>query len=527
MLEDLLQRRPYNAVTDLIDAQVARGLGEKIAFVDSERSLSYGELQARTCRFAAALKKLGLRPEERLSLLLYDTVDFPVAFWGGVRAGIVVLPLNTLLTAEQYAYILGDSRASAIVASASLAKGLVPVLERLPRLRTVILADASADDRAPFRGRDVYDFADLMAQGAPELFTAPTLSDEVAFWMYTSGSTGEPKGVKHVHTTPIAAARLMGQRVIGIREDDVVFSAAKLFFSYGMGNAMAFPMSVGATTVLLPQRPTPETVFDVMRRHQPTIFYGVPTLYASLLAHKEMSGGAGSDRLRLCVSAGEALPENLGARWRAAAGVDVLDGIGSTEMFQTFLSNQPGHLRYGTTGKPVPGYDLKVVDEEGRAVADGEIGELVVRGPTAGEGYWNQRAKSRRTFAGEWTFTGDKYFRDADGFYHYCGRTDDMFKVSGMWVSPFEVEAALASHEAVLEAAVIGKEDADGLVKPKAFIVLRNGFAADERLLETLRVHVKACAGPWKYPRWIDIRLDLPRTATGKIQRFKLRELES
>ncbi len=494
MLEDLLQRRSYNAVTDLLDAPVARGLAGKTAFIDGESALTYGELQERSCRFGSALLDIGLRPEERLALLLYDTVDFPVAFWGGVRAGIVVLPLNTLLTAEQYAYILGDSRTAAIVASASLLKTLQPVLDRLPRLRTIIVVGGSDADRAVFagghgkKGRDVHDFSDLLARGRADVFTAATLSDEVAFWLYTSGSTGEPKGVKHVHTTPLAAARLMGRHVIGIREDDVVFSAAKLFFSYGMGNAMAFPMSVGATTVLLPQRPTPEAVFETMRRHRPMIFY---------------------------------------ERWRNASGVDVLDGIGSTEMFQTFLPNSPSDVRYGTTGKPVPGYELKILDEGGRELADGEIGELVVGGATAGEGYWNQRAKSRRTFAGEWTFTGDKYFRDSDGYYHYSGRTDDMFKVSGMWVSPFEVEAALASHEAVLEAAVIGKQDADGLIKPKAFIVLRNGFAADERLLETLRVHVKECAGPWKYPRWIDIRPDLPRTATGKIQRFKLRELES
>jgi 4-hydroxybenzoate-CoA ligase len=527
MLDDLLQRKPYNAVTDFVDTPVARGLGEKIAFIDADRSLTYGELQARSCRFAAALSDLGLRPEERLAMLLYDTVDFPVAFWGGVRAGIVLLPLNTLLTADQYAYILGDSRASAIVVAAPLARTLLPILDRLPRLRTIILVNASADEQAAFAGRDVRDFGDLVARGSPAVFKAPTLSDEVAFWMYTSGSTGEPKGVKHVHTTLMAAARLMGQRVIGIREDDVVFSAAKLFFSYGMGNAIAFPMSVGATTVLLSRRPTPETVFEIMRRHRPTIFFGVPTLYASLLAHKDMSRGAGSDRLRLAVSAGEALPAHLGERWRASAGLDVLDGIGSTEMFQTFLSNQPGAVRFGTTGNAVPGYELKIVDEQAREAADGEIGELIVRGPTAGEGYWNQRVKSRRTFVGEWTYTGDKFFRDANGYYHYCGRTDDMFKVSGMWVSPFEVEAALASHEAVLEAAVIGKEDADGLIKPKAFIVLRDGYALDDRLIETLRVHVKTCAGPWKYPRWIDIRPDLPRTATGKIQRFKLRELES
>ncbi len=529
MLDDFLQRRPYNAVTDFIDTHVARGLGDKIAFADPERSLTYGELQERTCRFASALPKLGLHPEQRLALLLYDTVDFPVAFWGGVRAGIVVLPLNTLLTAEQYAYILGDSRAVAVVASATLAKALLPVMDRLPRLRTIVLIKPTKAETTAFAGagREVCDFEDVLAQGTSDQSTAPTLSDDVAFWMYTSGSTGDPKGVKHVHTTPMAAARLMGRHVIGIREDDVAFSAAKLFFSYGMGNAMAFPMSVGASAVLLPERPTPDAVFRIMRRYRPTIFYGVPTLYASLLAHKDMTRGAGSDRLRLCISAGEALPARLGERWRAASGVDVLDGIGSTEMFQTFLSNRPGDVRYGTTGKAVPGYELKILNENGREVADGEIGELAVRGPTAGDGYWNQRAKSRRTFVGEWTHTGDKYVRDADGYYHYCGRTDDMFKVSGMWVSPFEVEAALTSHEAVLEAAVIGKQDADGLVKPKAFIVLKSGYAGDEGLIESLRLHVKNCAGPWKYPRWIDIRSDLPRTATGKIQRYKLRELES
>ena len=262
----------------------------------------------------------------------------------------------------------------------------------------------------------------------------------------------------------------------------------------------------------------------MMRKHRPTIFYGVPSLYTALLAHTDIGKGAGSDRLRLCVSAGEALPAHIGERWREVVGVDVLDGIGSTEMLQTFLSNRPGDIRYGSTGKPVPGYEARIVDEKGRELGADEIGELIVRGPSAGEGYWNQRAKSRRTFVGEWTYTGDKYRRDADGYYYYCGRTDDMFKVSGMWVSPFDVEAALVSHEAVLEAAVIGKEDADGLIKPKAFIVLKNGYVADDGLLETLKVHVKEQAGPWKYPRWIERAQRLPRTATGKIQRFKLRD---
>jgi 4-hydroxybenzoate-CoA ligase len=522
MLEDVLQRRPYNATVDFVDANVARGLGDKIAFTDSERCLTYAELQGRSCRFAAALKALGLREEARIILSFHDTVDYPVAFWGAIRAGVIPIPINTLLTAEQYAYLFADSRAAGTVIAAPLARTLLPIRDSLPCLRSVIVTEATAKDRSELR--DVLFFDDLLAQTEATPLTATTMSDEVALWMYTSGSTGDPKAVRHVHTSLMATARLMGQGIIGIREDDVAFSAAKLSFSYGLGNAMSFPMSVGASSILLPDRPTPQAVLDTIRRHRPTIFYAVPSLYAALLAHPGIGPGAGSDRLRLCISAGEALPAHLGERWRKIVGVDVLDGIGSAEMLQTFMSNRPGDVRYGSTGKPVPGYDVKIVDETGRELPHGEIGELVVRGPSAGEGYWNQRAKSRRTFRGEWTYTGDKYVRDAEGYYYCCGRTDDMFKVNGMWVSPFEVETALGSHEAVLEAAVVGKEDGDGLVKPKAFIVLKDGYAADEALLETLRVHVKERAGPWKYPRWIDFRPDLPRTATGKIQRFKLRD---
>jgi 4-hydroxybenzoate-CoA ligase len=524
LLEDFSRRRPYNAAADFIDANVARGFGNKIAFTDAARSITYGELQAATFRFAAALQALDVRPEERVILLLHDTVDYPIAFWGMIRAGVIVVPVNTFLSAEQYGYLLADSRAGAVVVGAPLVKVFAQALERAPLPRTVIVVDGGAQEAAAFPACDVQHFEDLLARAPPTPFTADTVSDEVAFWLYTSGSTGDPKAVRHVHASLMATAQLFGQGVLGIGGRDVAFSAAKLFFAYGLGNAMSFPMSVGASTVLLPARPTPEAIFDIMRAHRPTIFYGVPSLYAALLAHKDLSVGAGSDRLRLCVSAGEALPAHIGERWRAAVGVDILDGIGSTEMLQTFLSNRPDDIRYGSTGKPVPGYDAKIIDESGRELGPGEIGELAVRGPSAGEGYWNQRAKSRRTFAGEWTLTGDKYFRDPEGYYHYCGRTDDMFKVSGMWVSPFDVEAALVSHEAVLEAAVIGKEDADGLIKPKAFIVLKNGYVADDRLYETLRVHVKERAGPWKFPRWIAVRPDLPRTATGKIQRFKLRD---
>src|SRR2546429_1742557 len=375
MLEDLLQRRPYNAATDFVDANVARGRGDKVAFTDSERSLTYAQLQANSCRFAAALKALGLREENRVVLAFHDTVDHPVAFWGAIRAGIVPVPVNTLLTAEQYAYVLADSRAAGIVVAASFASIVLKLRDRLPHLRAVIVVGASASERSQLP--DAHFFEELLAKAEPIPFTAPTMSDEAALWMYTSGSTGEAKAVRHVHTSLMATARLMGQGVIGIREDDVAFSAAKLSFSYGLGNAVSFPMSVGASTVLLPDRPTPQAVLAAPRRHRPPHFFAVPSPLCAPLAHPDLGPGAGSDRLRLCISAGEALPAHLGERWRAVVGVDILDGLGSTEMLQTFLSNRPGDIRYGSTGKPVPGYDVKIVDENGRELPDGEIGELV------------------------------------------------------------------------------------------------------------------------------------------------------
>jgi 4-hydroxybenzoate-CoA ligase len=522
--EDFSQRRPYNAASDFIDANIALGHGGKTAFDDGQRKLTYGELQTQSQRFASGLHTLGLKQESRIALLLLDTVDYPVAFWGSIRAGIVCIPLNTLLTPEQYLYMLDDSRAEAVFVSAPLLKSIEPILPKLANLRLIVVAGSDGAVSKEIAGCEALSFETVLERGKTDSWTAPTVSDEVAFWLYSSGSTGQPKGAKHVHSSLIATAKLYGQNVLGIREDDVVYSAAKIFFAYGLGNAMSFPMSVGATTILLPDRPSPDAILALIAREQPTIFYGVPTLFAAMLAHKEIGPGAGSKRLRWCVSAGEALPENLGKRWKEVVGADILDGIGSTEMLHIFVSNRPGDIRYGTSGKPVPGYDARIIDENGQDVGAGEIGELLIRGPSAADGYWNQRAKSRRTFAGEWTYTGDKYIRDAEGYYQYCGRTDDMFKVSGNWVSPFEVEAALASHDSVLEAAVIGEEDDDKLVKPKAYVVLKPGIEADAKLLESLRAHVKASAGLWKYPRWIEFRSELPKTATGKIQRFKLRE---
>ena len=506
----------YNACTDLLDRNIDKGLGAKTAFIDPARSITYGELQTETRRFANLLVSLGIRREERVALIMADTVEYPIAILGAMRAGIVPVLINTLLTAEQYNYMLADSRARAVLVSAPLLPAVEPALKDLPALDQVIIV--GGDAKAPR-----IDFAAALGAQSAEFETAATHSDEPAFWLYSSGSTGSPKGTKHVHASPMLTAKLFAQRVLGMREDDVVHSAAKLFFAYGLGNGLSFPMSVGATTILNPQRPTPDSVFDILAKFQPTIFCGVPTLFAAMLHDKNQAGAKGSPRLRLSTSAGEALPEHIGKAWEARFGTPIVDGVGSTELLHIFLSNAPGDIVYGTSGRAVPGYEMRLLDENGKEVAEGEIGELFVRGPTAAEGYWNQRDKSRSTFQGEWTKTGDKYTRDASGRYTYCGRADDMFKVSGIWVSPFEVETAVASHPAVLEAAVVPHEDEEGLLKPKAFIVLKEGFGR-EGIEDSLKDHVKANVGMWKYPRWVEVVEALPKTATGKIQRFKLRD---
>jgi 4-hydroxybenzoate-CoA ligase len=498
-----------NAADWFVDRHARDGAADRPAFRDPWRSLTYGALLTATQRFAGALLRAGIGREQRVVILLQDTIDFPIAFWGCLRAGVVPVPINTLLTPETVAYILADSRAQAVIASTDQAAALAGV----PR---VIVSSPDGDPACGFQR--------FLADGDTATPMADASPDEVAFWLYSSGSTGAPKGVKHVHSSLRVTAETYGAQVLGIGPDDVVFSAAKAFHAYGLGNSMTFPMSVGAATVFLPGRPTPDAVLAVMAEHSPTIFGGVPTLYASLLANPLIGPGAGSARLRRCISAGEALPEDIGKRWKAVTGVDILDGIGSTEMLHIFVSNRPDDIRYGTSGKPVPGYDARVVDEHDRPVPNGEAGELVVTGNSAAEGYWNQRAKTRRTFQGAWTYTGDTYVRDRDGYFRFQGRSDEMLKVSGVWVSPFEVEEALISHPSVLEAAVIGREDRDGLVKPKAFVILRQPPDDSDALVAVLQAHVKDRIGVWKYPRWIEFIDSLPKTATGKIQRFRLRE---
>jgi 4-hydroxybenzoate-CoA ligase len=509
--------RIYNATADMVDRHVAAGREAKAAFIDPGETLCYGELKARCSRMANLVTTYQVPREARIALLLLDTVDYPVAFWGAIKAGVVPVCLNTLLNAEQYAYILDDSRARALIVSAALLPMVQPILGQLPFLKHIFVSGGEPPAFAlSLRGE--------LGFQPTEFAAAATGADETAFWLYSSGSTGMPKGVRHVHTSPMETARLCGQQCLGLGEGDVIFSAAKLFFAYGLGNAMSFPLSLGATAVLLPERPTPQSVFATLKQHQPTVFFGVPTLYAAMLAYPEGTPDNGSQRLRLCVSAGEALPAEVGKAFRAKFGVDVLDGVGSTEMLHQYVCNAPGNVRYGTSGRPVPGYEIRLVDEEGKDAAVGEVGEMLVKGPSAAEGYWNQRQKSRATFEGGWTRSGDKYTRDADGYYTYQGRTDDMFKVSGIWVSPFEVESALIAHAAVLEAAVVPQEDGDGLLKPKAFVVLKDGTSLGDGLKDELKEHVKVKAGPWKYPRWVEFVDGLPKTATGKIQRFKLRE---
>ena len=549
--------REYNAAVEFIDANLAKGRAGKTAFVDSTGRYTYGELAERMNRAGNALRALGAGMEARVLMCMLDGIDFPAVFWGAIKAGCVPIPINTLLTSDDYAHLLRDSRARVAVVSAALLDRFGAALADQPHVAQVVVAgdeapvDAQATEADPgadsgsrpdapsgavsagradragtpaeTTGPGRHRLADLLAGASPHLDPAPTTCDDVAFWLYTSGSTGTPKGSMHLHRDLVATAEHYGVGTLGIREDDLVYSAAKLFFAYGLGNGMTFPFYVGATTVVLADRPTPDAVMSLLCEHRPTIFYGVPTLYGAMLALPPASTGDGSGRLRLAVSAGEALPAEIGTAWEARFGAPILDGLGSTEMLHIFLSNREGDVRYGTSGTAVPGYRLEVLDENGEPAAPGEVGELWVSGDSSAVAYWNQREKSLATFHGPWTRTGDKYVVDEEGYYHYRGRTDDMLKVGGQWVSPFEVESALLGHEAVLEAAVVAAEDERGLIKPKAFVVPRDGVEPDSALAAALQEFVKDRLAPFKYPRWIEFSRDLPKTATGKIQRFKLR----
>ena len=515
----------FNFAAHLIAVNAHRA--QKTALIDDAGSLSYGQWAEQVQRIAAGLQALGLRREERVLLLMHDCTDWVVSFLGCLYAGIVPVAVNTLLTADDYAYMLQHSRAQGALVSQALLPTLQAAMDIAAQgdgheLKSIHVS-RSAGASLPEMARA---WEDLL-QSAPLAQGALTQADEPAFWLYSSGSTGRPKGTVHTHANAYWTAELYGKGVLRMQEDDVCFSAAKLFFAYGLGNALSFPLSVGATVLLMAERPTPDAVFKRWMGGvggvKPTIFFGAPTGFAGMLASPALPGKS-DVALRMCSSAGEALPADIGQRFEKHFGVDIIDGIGSTEMLHIFLSNQPGKVRYGTTGWPVPGYEIELRGDGGGSVADGEPGDLYIQGPSAALMYWNNREKSRDTFQGAWTKSGDKYVKNADGTYTYSGRSDDMLKVSGIYVSPFEVEATLVQHSAVLEAAVIGKEDAEGLTKTKAFVVLKAGQSVTE---DELKAFVKERLAPYKYPRFIEFVSELPKTATGKIQRFKLRDLEA
>jgi benzoate-CoA ligase len=493
------------------------------AFIDDASTLSYGELDQRVRSLAAGLRSLGIRREERVLLLMQDCNDWPVSFLGAMYAGLVPVAVNTLLTADDYAYMLEHSRAQAVLVSGALLPTLTAAMIKSDHEVTKVVVSKPA---APLHPAEV-EFESFIAAHQPLAKPVPTRGDDPGFWLYSSGSTGRPKGTVHSHANPYWSSMLYGKNTLKLTEKDVCFSAAKLFFAYGLGNGLTFPMTVGACAILMAERPTPDATFKRMTGGiggvKPTVFFGAPTGFAGMLANPNLPS-KDQVAIRLVSSAGEALPAELGERFHQHFGVHIVDGIGSTEMLHIYLSNLPTDVRYGTTGWPVPGYEVDLRGDDGQPVPDGEPGDLYTKGPSSALMYWGNREKSRETFQGGWTKSGDKYIRNADGTYTYGGRTDDMLKVSGIYVSPFEVEATLIQHPAVLEAAVIGVNDKDGLTKTKAFVVLKQGAEASE---ETLKAFVKDKLAPYKYPRVIEFVTELPKTATGKIQRFKLRAQET
>jgi benzoate-CoA ligase family protein len=506
----------FNAAAEFVDRHSAEGRPGRIALRHEGRTFTYGEVAAAVNRVGNALRTLGVEMENRVLLLLYDSPEFVASFFGAIKIGAVPVPVNTMMRAQDYEYFLNDSRAKVLIAHRSLWDEVAKVRSWPRYLKHVVIVGE------PEPGQQAFDR--WIAQAAPDLEPAPTSKDDAAFWLYSSGSTGFPKGTVHLQHDMVYCADLYASQILNIGPDDVTFSAAKLFFAYGLGNNLYFPFRVGASAILYPGRPLPETMFEIITREQPTLFFGVPTLYAAMLAIRDAEQRYDLSSLRLCVSAGEALPAELYTRWKERFGTEILDGIGTTEILHIFISNRPGRVKPGSSGTVVPGYEAKIVDEEGHAVKRSDIGNLMVKGESTCAYYWNQHEKTKQTIKGEWIITGDKYYQDGDGYYWYTGRADDMLKVGGIWVSPIEVENTLIQHPAVLEAAVVGHEDDDRLVKPKAFVVLNEDYTASPALEEELKVFVKDKIAPYKYPRWIAFVPELPKTATGKIQRFKLRQ---
>ncbi|MBT4522252.1 MAG: benzoate-CoA ligase family protein [Halieaceae bacterium] len=503
----------FNVAAPFIDRHLREGRGDKVVIYTSDGGqVTYAELAEQVNRCGNGLLGLGLTAGQRIVMIVKDCPAFFYCFWGAIKAGLVPVPLNTLLRADDFAFMLADSGGSALVYSPEYSTEVEAALKKMDDPPVHLLCVDGAEGSLEH----------LLSGASPMLSPADTAADDDCFWLYTSGSTGMPKGAIHRHRDMVVASQRCGVETLDIGECDLCFSAAKLFFAYGLGNGMTFPLWVGGSVVLYDGRPDPESTFEMIERFEPTVYFGVPTLYAAQLQALEQRRPNLSS-LRYCVSAGEALPANILERWRQQTKLTVVDGIGSTEALHLFISNRPGDVKAGTSGRPVPGYEAKIVDEGGAEVADNESGQLLIRGDSTAYCYWNRPQKTAETMMDGWLKTGDTYFRDDDGYYHYCGRDDDMLKVGGIWCSPFEIEARLIEHPVVLEAAVVAQKDDAELVKPAAYIVLTDDAAPGSDVEQQLREHCKTGLAPYKYPRWIYFVNELPKTATGKIQRFKLR----
>jgi benzoate-CoA ligase family protein len=509
----------FNVAAYFVDRNVLEGRGGKTAIECGDECISYQQLLEQTNRAGNALRRLGVRPEERVILLLEDGPEFLYCFFGAIKIGAVAVPTNTLLKPHEYEYALNDTGARVALVS----EVLLRQLEMIPRGRLRYLRDIIAvGGMGPEHPR----LSDLMEAASPQLEPEPTSKDDVAFWLYSSGSTGPSKGCVHLHHDMVVCSELYAKGVLQMRETDRCYSVARLFFAYGLGNAGYFPLACGATAILTPARPTPAKIYADIERYRPTLFFSVPTNYAALLAHRRESGAEFDlSSVRHAISAGEALPAPLFERFKQRFGVEILDSLGSTETLQMVIANRPGEARPGSSGKIIPGYEARIVDEQGNEVTPGEIGNLLIKGDSTCAGYWNQHEKTNETFQGQWFRTGDKYSQDQDGYFWYAGRADDLFKVNGRWLSPTEVESVLIAHPAVREAAVVARNDGAELTKPAAYVVVNPDFLPNDQLVRDLQEWVGQRIGDYKRPRWVEFLPDLPKTATGKLQRFKLREL--
>jgi benzoate-CoA ligase family protein len=511
----------FNVAASFVDRNVLEGRGGRVAIECGDERISYQQLLEHTNRVGNLLRRLGVRPEERVFLLLLDTPEFLYSFFGAIKIGAVAVPSNTLLKPHEYEYLLNDTRARVALVS----DALLPQLQSIPRerlrdLREIVVVGETNEDHLSLR--------QMMDASSPDLEAEPTSKDSPAFWLYSSGSTGAPKGCVHLHHDMVVCSELYAKGILLMNERDRCYSVARLFFAYGLGNAGYFPLYCGATTILCPNRPTPASIYADIERYRPTLFFSVPSNYAALLSHRRENGREFDlTSVRHAISAGEALPAPLFERFRQRFGIEILDALGSTETLQMVISNRPGEAKPGSSGKIIPGYEAKIVDDDGRPVALGEIGNLLIKGDSTCAGYWNQHEKTKETFEGHWFRTGDKYYQDQDGYFWYAGRADDLFKVNGRWLSPAEVESTLVAHPAVREAAVVARDDGSGLPKPAAYVVLNAEFTGNTQLARDLQDWVAQTAGGYKRPRWIEFLPELPKTATGKVQRYKLRELQA